>query len=355
MTVNRLELSTLLTLLTQFNDLISKSYLQTMINDMALLTVDGIGRQTDGMVSVKEIYFTQKPLEKIAIIGETGGGKTTLLKIIAGLVQPDSGKVFLAEQRVLGPDEQLIAGHKSIGYLSQYFELRNNYWVYELLEYANLLTQAEADVIYAVCRIEHLLNRRTNQLSGGERQRVALARLLTTKPKLLLLDEPFSNLDLGHKSIIKKVIADITTQLSITCIMASHDAPDILSWANTILVMKDGQIIQQGTPEQVYHQPISEYCAALLGSYNLLNAELATAFVTVPDVKKKLFLRPEQLMITAEGNNKATVKQVEFCGSYYMAEVFIGGQQILINTGNSKFAVGDIVSLAIAAEHLWYV
>jgi ABC-type sugar transport system ATPase subunit len=322
---------------------------------MALLTVEGIGKQTEGTVSVKGIYFTQQPLEKIAIIGETGSGKTTLLKMIAGLVQPDSGNIYLAQQRVIGPDEQLIAGHKSIGYLSQYFELRNNYWVYELLDYANLLTQQEADAIYAVCRIEHLLQRRTNQLSGGERQRVALARLLTTRPKLLLLDEPFSNLDLGHKSIIKKVIADITAQLSITCMMASHDAPDILSWADTILVMRDGQIIQQGKPKQVYHQPVNEYCAALLGPYNLLNAELSAALTNSPANGKRLFVRPEQLTVSANGSISGTVTQADFCGSYHTIEVLTGGQHILVNTGNRIFAAGDIVSLSIATENLWYM
>jgi ABC-type Fe3+/spermidine/putrescine transport system ATPase subunit len=331
-----------------------------MMNDMALLTVDGIGKQADGMVSVKDIYFTQQPLEKIAIAGETGSGKTTLLKIIAGLVQPDSGTIRLGQQRVLGPDEQLVAGHRSIAYLSQYFELRNNYWVYELLQYANELTQAEADAIYNVCRIEHLLQRRTNQLSGGEKQRVALARLLTTSPKLLLLDEPFSNLDLGHKSIIKTVIADITTRLSISCIMTSHDAPDVLSWADTILVMRDGQIIQQGKPEQVYHHPVNEYCAALFGEYNLLSPELANVFIhddAAGQNAKQALIRPEHFLVVPADSRGvfATVKSAAFCGSYHTLTVQFGAETILVNTGNKKFTVGDTVHLAVAAEDVWYV
>jgi ABC-type Fe3+/spermidine/putrescine transport system ATPase subunit len=331
-----------------------------MVNDAALLKVDGIGKQADGMVSVKDIYFTQQPLEKIAISGETGSGKTTLLKIIAGLVQPDSGTIRLEQQRVLGPDEQLIAGHRSIAYLSQYFELRNNYWVHELLQYANELTQAEADAIYTVCRIEHLLQRRTNQLSGGEKQRVALARLLTTSPKLLLLDEPFSNLDLGHKSIIKTVIADITERLNISCIMTSHDAPDVLSWADTVLVMKDGQIIQQGKPEQVYRHPVNEYCAALFGEYNLLSPVLAGIFIHVPAASqngKKALIRPEHFSVVAADSPGifATVKSAAFCGSYHTLTVQFGAETILVNTGNKKFAVGDNVHLTVAAEDVWYV
>jgi ABC-type Fe3+/spermidine/putrescine transport system ATPase subunit len=330
-----------------------------MVNNEALLKVDGIGKQTDGMVSVKDICFTQLPLEKIAIAGETGSGKTTLLKMIAGLVQPDSGTVHLEQQRVLGPDEQLIAGHRSIAYLSQYFELRNNYWVHELLQYANELTQAEADAIYAVCRIEHLLQRRTNQLSGGEKQRVALARLLTTSPELLLLDEPFSNLDLGHKSIIKQVVADITKRLNISCIMTSHDAPDVLSWADTVLVMRDGQIIQHGKPEQVYRQPVNEYCAALFGEYNLLSPELTAVFIPAAagHNAKKALIRPEHFSVApAAGQGiAATVESTAFCGSYHTITVAFGTETILVNTGSKKFAVGDDVRLTVAADDVWYV
>ncbi len=324
---------------------------------MALLTVDGIGRQTEGFVSVRDIYFTQQPLEKIAVSGETGSGKTTLLKMIAGLVQPDTGTIHLGQRRITGPDEQLVAGHKSIGYLSQYFELRNNYWVYELLQYANELTGTEADAIYSICRIEHLLQRRTHQLSGGERQRVALARLLTTRPKLLLLDEPFSNLDLGHKSIIKKVIAGITSQLGISCIMTSHDAPDILSWADTILVMKDGQIIQQGTPAQVYRHPVNEYCAALFGEYNLLSPALADVFMHMTPAGKKAMIRPEHFSVVPADSRGvfAEVRHTAFCGSYHTITVHIAEESILVNTGNRKFAAGDMVHLAVAAENAWYV
>jgi ABC-type Fe3+/spermidine/putrescine transport system ATPase subunit len=274
-------------------------------------------------------------------------------------VQPDSGTIRLGQQRVLGPDEQLIAGHRSIAYLSQYFELRNNYWVYELLQYANELSQAEADAIYNVCRIEHLLQRRTNQLSGGEKQRVALARLLTTSPKLLLLDEPFSNLDLGHKSIIKKVIADITARLSISCIMTSHDAPDVLSWADTILVMKDGQLMQQGKPEQVYRHPANEYCAALFGEYNLLSPALAGIFIhgAAGENGKKALVRPEHfLVVPAEsGGVLATVKSTAFCGSYHTITIEFKAETILVNTGNKKFVMGDTVHIAVAAEDVWYV
>jgi iron(III) transport system ATP-binding protein len=210
---------------------------QELFSGMALLEVAGIGKKGKEQFIVQNINFTQQLLEKIAIAGETGSGKTTLLKMIGGLAQPDEGTITFEGERVLGPFEKLIPGHPHIAYLSQHFELRNNYRVEEELESKNLLTDAAADNIYRICKIGHLLKRKTNELSGGERQRIVLAKLLTTSPKLLLLDEPFSNLDAIHKNIIKSVLLDIGTQLNTSCILVSHDAADTLSWADRILVL----------------------------------------------------------------------------------------------------------------------
>ncbi len=205
---------------------------------MALLTVTGLSRMDEGKTAVKDIHFTQQPFEQIAIAGETGSGKTTLLKMIGGLLQPASGQILLEGKRVKGPDEQLIPGNKNIGYLSQHFELRNNYKVHEVLDMANRLGIAKASKIYAICRIEHLLQRWTDELSGGEKQRIALARLLSTSPRLLLLDEPFSNLDMLHKTMMKSVLKDAGEQMQISSILVSHDAPDILSWADTVFLFQ---------------------------------------------------------------------------------------------------------------------
>src|SRR5438874_11816833 len=141
---------------------------------MNLLKVSGVYRQEGNNLVVKDISFTQDQFQKIAIAGETGSGKSTLLKMIGGLVQPTSGAVYFENNRVLGPEEILLPGHPAIAYLSQHFELRNNYKVHELLSMANKITDEEADIIYNVCRISHLLNRKTDQLSGGEKQRIAM-------------------------------------------------------------------------------------------------------------------------------------------------------------------------------------
>ncbi len=324
--------------------------------NMALLHVSGVSKKEKTIFTVKDVSFTQQPFQKIAIAGETGSGKTTLLKMIAGLLQPDAGEILFEQKKVRGPNDQLIPGHAGIAYLSQHFELRNNYWVHEILSYANELTQSAAGILYKVCRIDHLLNRKTDQLSGGEKQRIALARLLIGSPKLLLLDEPFSNLDALHKGIIKSVIDDISTRLRINCIMVSHDAPDILSWADTILVMKDGQLIQQEKPEQVYRQPVDEYCAGLFGEYNLINNDDAVMLNAAVSKQKKMMVRPEQFIINAAENGlPAKIQNIFFMGSYYTIDVTTGRQLIRIRTNSNAFSLGETINLSLSSSSVWYI
>ena len=328
---------------------------------MALLKVSGISKIEGNKFVVKDIYFTQEPFEKIAIAGETGSGKTSLLKMIAGLSQPTSGQILFNDKNVKGPNEQLIAGNKNIAYLSQHFELRNHYRVYEILQMANELTATEAASIYAICRITHLLQRSTDELSGGEKQRIALARLLSTSPKLLLLDEPFSNLDMLHKSLMKSVLQDLGEKLQISFILVSHDALDILSWADRIMLMKAGQIVQQGSAEQVYRQPINEYCAGLLGAYNLVNANADAAFTASLPASvmngKKLLIRPEHICISAQNLQglRGTIQKILYWGSYYTIDVQVGKQLIRAQTRANKFKEGEEITLEISVENTWYL
>lgn len=322
---------------------------------MTFLEVKNISRIENGSSLLKKTSFVQHEYEKIAIAGETGSGKTSLLKIIAGLVQPSSGDVFFEGKRVAGPMEKLLPGDPQIAYLSQYFELRNNYRVEEELECKNLLSDEQASLIYKVCQVEHLLKRRTDQLSGGERQRIVLARLLTTSPKLLLLDEPFSNMDMAHKRTIKKVIHDIGEQLGITCMLVSHEPADTLSWADRIMVMKDGAIIQSGSPEEIYLNPINEYCAGLLGDYMVLSGEAAAKIASLYTLElnhKKILLRPEHLQLSTKEDLpfSGKVKGISFSGSSYLLTVSFLGQDIRVRTLKKEFSTGDEVRLMFDKE-----
>jgi ABC-type sugar transport system ATPase subunit len=316
---------------------------------MALLKVSAINKQLGTQVVLQEISFTQKKFQKLAIVGESGSGKSTLLKIISGLVQPDSGDVLFEGKHVEGPNERLIPGHPKMAYLSQHFELRNNYRVEEILEYANTLPETEAETLYEVCHIRHLLKRKTDQVSGGEKQRIAMARLLIGAPKLFLLDEPFSNLDSLHRNTLRAVIKAMGEKLGITCLLVSHDPADALSWADEILIMKSGQIIQQDTPEKIYRQPVNEYAAGLFGKYNAFTKVEAARFGEIPKGygnRKQLFIRPEAFALSPKKNKTAVagkVTEVTFLGSSYEVEVALPDAMVTVKTDGCSVSKGDEV------------
>lgn len=327
------------------------------------LSVSRVSLQEKGAIALQEVSFTQRQFQKLAIAGETGAGKSTLLQIIAGLIQRSGGEVRFEGDRVKGPAEQLMPGHPGIAYLSQHFELPKFLRVEQVLRYANRFGALDVPTLFEVCRISHLATRQTNQLSGGEKQRIALARLLLTAPKLLLLDEPFSNLDRVHKAILKAVIQDIGDKLGITCLLISHDPTDTLSWAEELLVLEAGRIVQQGPPKQLYHQPVDEYTAGLLGDYNLLSGPAAKAFAKLSGLKhsrpagKRLMVRPEQVVLgtTDNGGLPGTVAATRFFGSYSEVDVRVLDTQVLARVTDAGFAPGTPVYVSVAAAGGWFM
>jgi len=324
---------------------------------MHLLQVENISLEEAGNSALKDISFTVAPQRKIAIAGETGSGKSTLLQIIAGLVQPTAGKVTFQGQSVIGPQDKLIPGHPGIVYLSQQFELPKFLRVEQALRYANKLPTKEAGELYDLCRINHLLQRRTDHLSGGECQRIAIARLLLTSPQLFLLDEPFSNLDMGHKKILKEIIREVSEKLAITLLLISHDPLDTLSWADEILVMKEGKILQSGSPEYIYNKPLNEYVASLFGTYNLIPAALTNTLPGINNEATKLLIRPEHVQLESEnsGGLPGLVKQITYFGSYSELEVMLGEIVLTVKTKPNLFQKGEVVYISIALDKTWQI
>ncbi|QHL86186.1 ATP-binding cassette domain-containing protein [Nibribacter ruber] len=315
---------------------------------MTFLQVTGIEKTDARGVVLQNISFSQTKGQKIAIAGETGAGKSTLLKIMAGLIQPDAGTVHFEGERVLGPQEKLVAGHEGIAYLSQQYELPAFLRVEQVLRYANSLSASEAQNLYEICQIEHLLSRRTDELSGGERQRIALALLLTSSPSLLLLDEPFSNLDKIHKNTLKTVIQDISQELDITCTLISHDPHDTLSWAEHILVLKDGHLIQTGTPEQIYQLPKDAYVAGLFGEFTTFSEQEVRQLYKGTSPKANTgFIRPENLLLHAPEQTglAGQVVEVFYFGSFLEVQVQTAETMATVKTQKNSFQKGDQVIL----------
>jgi ABC-type sulfate/molybdate transport systems ATPase subunit len=301
---------------------------------MNILEVEGLqSEELLGGFALDNINFSILPMQKLALMGQTGSGKSTLLKTIAGFIQHKSGTIHFNGKKVLGPNFQLVPGEKGIAYLSQHFELRNNYRMEELFEYANEeFTSEEANTLFELCKVNHLFKRKSTELSGGEKQRVALTRLLLTKPQLLILDEPFSNLDNIHKSILKKVVDDVAKQYNITCLLCSHDASDILPWADEILVIQQGEIIQQGSTKDVYTNPTSENVAALLGDFVKVDSDLKKHFNLDAS---SYYLRPTNFLISHSGKYKGIVKACNYFGTHYKIEVQVQHFIIVMHSINS--------------------
>jgi ABC-type Fe3+/spermidine/putrescine transport system ATPase subunit len=317
---------------------------------MPILEVSEVERNIAESFSLKNISFKLDPGQKLGIAGATGSGKSTLLKIIAGLDDADAGVVYFDSKKVRGPKYRLIPGQPGIAYLSQHYELRNHQRMEEILSYANTMTEEKAMQLFELCKISHLLKRTTFQLSGGEKQRIALARLLLTTPRLLILDEPFSNLDLIHKSILKSILEDIGKELGLTCIIASHDPLDLLSWADKMIIFKEGSLLQEGTPTEIYFKPVDVYAGALLGKYNLLNEATARLFdVSLTLNGKNLFIRPEQFSISTEENNKVEgiIEKIVFWGNYYELKILVTENIISIITTSNNFEVAQKISIRL--------
>lgn len=313
---------------------------------MSLLNVSGIGKKQGEEFLLKNINFFQEASQRLAIAGSTGSGKTTLLKIIGGLIQPDAGEVWFEGERVKGPMEKLLPGHAQIAYLSQYFELRNHYRVQELLEMANKLSRNDAALVYEVCRISHLVNRWSDELSGGERQRISFAKALVTAPKLLLLDEPFSNLDAIHRSMLKSVISDIEERLNTTCILVSHDPVDLLSWADEIIVMHEGKIIQKGSAEEVYNAPVNDYAAALFGKYVMVTPELVQLFPSLQNGARRFIRAGDFKIVPGEDSVEGKITSMRFMGSFYEMDINVSGIHLTV-LGQNKFEEGEIVHVSL--------
>jgi ABC-type Fe3+/spermidine/putrescine transport system ATPase subunit len=320
---------------------------------MELLTVSNISLVEREATVVAPISFSQRAHHKLALAGESGAGKSSLLQLIAGLAQPSTGEIRIAGERVRGPHVALVPGHPGVAYLSQKSDLPHSLRVEQVLRYASKRPAAEAQALYELCRIDHLLGRRTDQLSGGEQQRVALARLLLGSPRLLLLDEPYSNLDRVHKRQLQAIIEEVGTRLGITCLLVSHDATDVLPWADEILVLRRGQLVQQASPERIYYQPADEYTAALFGDYNLVRGADRLALGATPGshaAEAALLVRPEQLVLAANGPGLAgTVRAVRFLGSYYELEVQLPENTVRARAGAASFGPGDAVQVSVAS------
>jgi ABC-type Fe3+/spermidine/putrescine transport system ATPase subunit len=320
---------------------------------MSILAATDISKTIKGQNILDHISFEIEKGQRLAIAGSTGSGKTTLLKVLAGMDQADSGVVTFRGERVKGVNEKLLPGHRGIACLSQHFELRRNYRVEELLEYASELEETAASKVISFCRIEHLFQRRSDELSGGERQRVALAMQLLSAPQLLLLDEPYSNLDWITKNEMISIVNSVLDAYDITCIMVSHDGAEVISWADEVILMKEGRIVQRGSPAAVYNFPADQYAASLFGNCNAVEKKWLQDTFGGSANTDTVFIRPEWLRLSTDTSTgtPGIISGKTFHGASFQYVVSVGGRDLVAQTPEA-FGIGQQVDVGIELPYL---
>jgi len=242
-----------------------------------MLEIRQVSKNFGGLSAVKEVNLSINKGEIFALLGGSGCGKTTLLRMLAGFEIPSAGAIFID-----GEDISQIPPHKRpVNMMFQSYALFPHMSVaqnvaFGLKQEKNKLSKPEIAKkvleLLTLVRMQDFAQRKPDQLSGGQRQRVALARSLAKKPKVLLLDEPMGALDKKLRSQIQLEVVDIIESVGVTCVMVTHDQEEAMTMANRISVMHDGEIMQVGTPSEIYEFPNSRHTAEFIGSVNIFDA-----------------------------------------------------------------------------------
>ncbi|GAB3907905.1 ABC transporter ATP-binding protein [Mucilaginibacter boryungensis] len=310
------------------------------------------GVQTAGL---KPTDLTITPGKITAIIGASGSGKTTLLHMLFGLITPDSGTVYFKGERVWGPEEKLIPGHDAMKMVTQQTDDMNLFAkVYDNISILLPNTDLEAkrnktEAVLQQLNMKRIETKRVADLSGGERQRVAIARALVTQPQVLLLDEPFNQVDTSFREGLQQDIRRVVRETGLTVIMVSHDPAEVLSMADELIVLKDGEILEHGDPKSLYQHPENLYTARLLTNCNVLsNAEAKLCGISTE--KDNIVIYPEWASTTPSfTENHWTVKQILFKGFY--EELVIAHDKLTLRVLNAhfgKYTEGDAVQLKVS-------
>lgn len=283
-----------------------------------MLQVDQLSFSYNNNTVLSDINFQLEAGKSYALIGASGSGKSTLLKLVYGLLNADSGSIFWNDKQILGPANHLVPGMDFMKYLAQDFDLMPFVSVAEnvgrfLSNFYLKEKKNRIDELLELVDMTEFANVKAQFLSGGQMQRTALARVLALEPEFLLLDEPFSHIDPFQKRKLATQLFQYCKEKGITIFFTSHTPEEALMYADEILVLQNGELIEKDTPENIYENPKNEYIARLTGDVNIIPAHYLGL-----NNKDLLFVRPEHLKITDDGFLKATVTNSYYIGNWYL-------------------------------------
>jgi spermidine/putrescine transport system ATP-binding protein len=332
------------------------------------------------VTALDDVSLNIRDNEFFTLLGPSGCGKTTLLRTIAGFEELSAGRILLFGQEI----DHLPPNRRPVNTVFQHYALFPHMTVAENVAFGlQMLGRSRAEVervvgeMLALVRLPQLAARRPQQLSGGQQQRVALARALATHPKVLLLDEPLSALDLKLRQEMRGELKTLQRETGITFIFVTHDQEEALTMSDRIAVMSEGEVRQVGSPDQIYEHPVNRFVASFIGETNLLEATLLEradghAVCTLGDGERLLVddagaapgervtlsLRPEKVALRPEGHPGAvlcgTVRSLVYFGTDTQYRIDLGGgRSLLARAQNAKgalpaFAPGARVGLEVA-------
>ena len=263
---------------------------------------------------IKDISFSAHGGENISIIGESGSGKSSLLKLIYGKYDLDKGSISWKKQPILGPSHNLVVGYPFMKYVAQEFDLMPFITVAEnigkfLSNFYPKEKQERINALINVVELAEFANVKVKYLSGGQKQRVALARAIALQPEIILLDEPFSHIDNFKKQSLRRSFFKYLKDNNITCIVATHDKNDVLAFSDKIIVLHKGGLVANNTPNELYNNPPSPLVASFFGEFNT--------------IEPYGILYAHQLKVVDESKLKAVVKRTYYYGGHYLIEAVL--------------------------------
>lgn len=311
---------------------------------MGLLEVNDISKNFGAVQVLKGVSFALDRGEFGCLLGSSGSGKSTLLRIIAGLEVQDKGQVKTNGKIISGEGHFVKPEKRNIGMIFQDYALFPHLTVEQNILFGTSGKKSSSfDKLVQVLGLAALLKRYPHQVSGGQQQRVSIARSLMVDPQLLLMDEPFSNLDEWMKEEVRDELKIILRDLGATVLFVTHHAQDALSFADRIMIMDGGKIIQQGNAQHIINQPVNAKVAGIFGKVNrITHTELSTLFA-MEFQPGNYFIRPEDFVEVSNGTD-FTVDECIYQGNHYDLNVSRAQTRLHIHFSR-PFAKGEIIKL----------
>ena len=341
------------------------------------IQLKGLTMEFDGVQAVKSLSTTIKEGQLVSLLGPSGCGKSTTLMLLAGLYKPTSGQILFGDEDVT----KIEAENRGIGMVFQNYALyphltvlKNIMFPLKMQKVPKKEAMERAMEMAKLVQIDHLVDRKPGQLSGGQQQRVAIARALVKKPRLLLLDEPLSNLDARLRLEMREEIRRIQLEVGITAIFVTHDQEEAMSISDKIMLMNGGELQQECGPQEMYRKPINTFAAKFIGSppINMLEAVVqennilkftgTDLMIQVPenlekDSKLTIGFRPENLFLTEEENAifSGEITHIETIGRDTLIRIKNGSHTIRALIDSEAIVnKGDFCNVGIKAENIHY-